>query len=115
MDTKDKFIEMNVESTYGMVDGQKPPDTNDLADQVKKLQERVDYLMEKRITQVDFVPGSVRTRSMGEANLWVRGGLEANLPTAGEGTTNGYALYFCTDSKKLKIWTGTAWVSTTLA
>lgn len=83
-------------------------------DELKKLRMDVDFLLQKRITQVDIVPAVIKTRHMGEANLWVRGGLEANLPTTGEGTSNGYAMYFCTDSKKLKIWTGSAWASTTL-
>lgn len=72
--------------------------------ELKDLRADVDFLLQKRITQVDIVPAVIKTRHMGEANLWVRGGLEADRPTIGEGTTNGYALYFAYDTNKIWVW-----------
>lgn len=89
-------------------------DAEDLQDTLDQLQKDVDFLMSKRIRQVDIVPDSVKQRAMGESNRWVRGGLEADLPVMGEPTSNGFAAYFATDTNKLWIWNGTAWVSVTL-
>lgn len=58
----------------------------------------------KRITQEQVIPGSIKMRAMGEANRFVRGGLAANRPTAGETTSDGLAFYYETDTKKLKIY-----------
>ena len=87
----------------------------DIQDRFEALEDKVRFLMEKRIIQADIVPGAIKQRAMGESNLWVRGGLEADKPTTGEGTANGYAMYFATDTLKLYCWTGISWKSTTLS
>lgn len=84
------------------------------AKRLDELQKQVDYLLQKRITQVDVVPGSIKQRAMGEANLWVNAGLAADLPSEGLPTAEGTSIYFETDTGVLNIWNGTAWLSTTL-
>lgn len=91
-------------------------DSNKLLQLISDITERLSNLETARIHQSDIVNGAVKQRHMGEANRFIRSGLEANLPTEGEGTNaNGTACYFCTDSNKLKIWNGDSWVSTTLS
>jgi hypothetical protein len=82
---------------------------DDLQEQVRKLEEKVEFLMLKRMTQVDYVPGSIKQRHI-EANI-IFFGLEADLPDGSTGTK----AYFCTDSFKLKLWTGALWKSATLS
>jgi hypothetical protein len=89
---------------------------NKLLQLMSDFAERLSNLENARIHQSDIVPDAVKQRHMGEANRFIRSGLEKDLPIEGEGTSsNSTAYYFCTDSNKLKIWNGTSWVSTTLS
>lgn len=67
-----------------------------------------------RVLQQDLVPDVVKTRHMGEANRFIFSGLEADRPTGAQ-FHNSATVYFATDTNKLFIWTGTVWVSATLA
>ena len=87
----------------------------ELKKQIKDLQQKVEDLTNKRITQSNLLPDVVKQRHIGEGVRYLRSGLEANLPTSGEEPMQGSAVYFCTDSKKLKIWDGSVWKSTTLS
>lgn len=91
-----------------------PDDIKDILKKLDDLQKDVDFLRNKRITQVDVVPDSIKQRAMGESNRWVRGGLAADRPTMGEPTTNGYALYWAYDTGVLSIWDSTQWLDVTL-
>jgi len=86
----------------------------DIEERLKKLEKQVNFLSEKRITQVDVLPQVIKTRHMGEANRYIYFGLEADLPT-GFNFNNSTLAYFAYDTDKLYLYNGTAWVSTTLA
>lgn len=85
-----------------------------LSSQISQIRDDVQYLMDKRLIQQDIVPDIIKTRHMGEGNRYMYSGLEANRPT-GNLFGNSTTIYFATDTKKLWIWTGTVWVSVTLA
>ncbi len=87
---------------------------DDFKKQLKELSQKVENLTTRRIKQQDILPGSVKQTHISEGVKFIRSGLEADLPTNGEDTANGSAFYWCTDSFKLKIWTGTEWKSATL-
>ena len=72
-------------------------------DRLKKLEDTVRFLTEKRIAQVDILPDSVKMRHVGEGVRFIRGGATASKPTKGEGVMQGYAIYFDTTAKKLYI------------
>lgn len=87
-----------------------------IKEQLKDALSDIQDLKEKRISQASIPPQTVKQRHLGEGPMFIRAGLEADLPTIGENTTsNSTAIYFCTDSFKLKIWTGSSWKSTTLS
>lgn len=70
----------------------------------------------KRMGQQLVRPSIIKQVNISEGPRFVRSGLEANLPTVGEATTpSSSAIYFATDTNKLYIYNGTAWVSTTLS
>ena len=81
---------------------------------LEKLRQDVDLLMQRRLTQVDYTSGSVKQRSMGEANLWVNGGVSTSRPAQPPKTSQGTAIWFSTDTNVLSIWNGVAWKNTTL-
>lgn len=81
---------------------------------VQKLEQQFEKLSNKRITQDQYLPGSIKTRAMGESNLYVYSGLAADRPTAGNIVTNSTSIYFSTDTGILAIWNGTAWKTVTL-
>lgn len=85
----------------------------DLAKQIKDLKREVDMLKQRRIYQQSIVPDAIKMRHLGEANRYIWAGLEADLPT-GVSVTSSVVAYFCTDTFKLKIWTGSAYKSVTL-
>jgi len=87
----------------------------DLNKQIEELTKKVERLEQKRVFQQDVVPGAIKMRAMGEGSRFMRGGLEADLPTVGENATDSVAYYFATDTDKLYIFNGTAWVSATLS
>jgi len=90
--------------------------TNKLIQVISDLSERLSNLENARIHQSDIPPATIKQRHLGDGNRFIRSGLEANLPTSGEGTSiNSTAYYFCVDSNKLKIWNGVNWVSVTLS
>jgi len=75
-------------------------------DRLKKLEDNVRFLMEKRIGQVDILPDAIKMRHVGEGIRFIRGG--KSKPTKGEGTMQGYALFYDTTAKKLYIWNSDA-------
>lgn len=89
----------------------------DFQNQIDNLKKEINNLKVKRIYQEDITPQSIKNRAQGEPNTYVYSGLEANLPTTGvslKTTGLGCSIYWCTDSFKLKIWTGSVWKSVTL-
>ena len=86
-----------------------------MEDRLKKLEDRLDQLENRRIFQQMIVPDAIKMRHMGEANRFVRSGLSADRPTVGETGTDSSACYFATDTDTLYIYNGTAWVGTTLS
>jgi hypothetical protein len=79
-----------------------------------QLQADVELLKQRRLTQVDYTNGSVKQRHMGEANIWVNGGLSTARPATPNKTSQGTAIWFSTDTNVLSIWNGVAWKNTTL-
>lgn len=86
----------------------------DFKKEIEDLKKEVQALKERRIIQSMILPDVVKMRHMGEANRYIWAGLESELPPGGS-VTNSVIAYFCTDSFKLKIWTGTAYKSVTLS
>ena len=79
-----------------------------IEDRLKSLEDDVRFLMEKRISQVDVLPGAIKERHVSEGVRFVRGGATADKPTTGEGTMQGYAMFYDTTAKKLYIWNSEA-------
>ena len=85
-------------------------------DETEKIKKDIEELKERRIHQSQIPPGTIKQRHMGSGPMFIRAGLEAQLPSMGEDTApDSTAIYFCTDSGKLKIWDGSEWLSTTLS
>lgn len=87
---------------------------NELIKTIDKLKQKINLLEQKRIYQQDIVPDGVKQRHMGEGNRYIWAGLEADLPD-GASVTSSVVAYFCTDTFKLKIWTGDTYKSVTLS
>lgn len=80
------------------------------------LKQDVEDLKQRRVHQSSIPPATIKQRHMGQGPMFIRAGLEANLPTSGDKTdSNSTAIYFCTDTFKLKIWNGLVWKSVTLS
>jgi hypothetical protein len=87
-----------------------------IANRITQLEKTVASLVAKRTQQLDVAPNAIKQRHLGESNIYIRTGLDANLPAVGETTTTGSnGIYFATDSFKLYIWTGVAWKHVTLS
>ena len=86
-----------------------------MEDRIKKLEDRLDQLENRRIFQQMIVPDAIKMRHMGEANRFFRSGLSADRPTVGETGTDSSAAYFATDTGVLSVWDGSAWLETTLS
>lgn len=112
---QDPYKNRVIQAEYARVESDEKPDIATMAEEIRKLQEKVGFLMQKRIGQVDIIPDSIKMRHIGEGVRFIRSGLEADLPATGESALQGSAFYWCTDSFKLKIWTGTVWKSATLS
>lgn len=82
-------------------------------EEIKKIQKQIDELKTRRVSQSSVEPGAIKQRHLGESNQYIWAGLEADLPTGAQVTSSTVA-YFCTDTFKLKIWTGTVFKSVTL-
>jgi len=78
---------------------------------IRELSRRIESLEGRRLFQQDYINDSIKSRHIGEGVRFVRSGLEAKLPTAEE-PMQGQPVYWATDSKKLYIYTGSAWVKT---
>lgn len=74
---------------------------------INKIQAMIDDTV-ARLTQNGLLPKSIKQRHI-EGDLIFRG-LAADLP---DGTTH-VKCYFATDTGVLSIWSGTAWLTTTL-
>lgn len=80
------------------------------------LKQDVEDLKQRRVHQSSIPPETIKQRHIGEGPRFIRAGLEADLPDSGDNTAdNSTAIYFCTDTFKLKIWTGISWKSVTLS
>ena len=85
-----------------------------LEDRVKKLEQEIEKLRTRRTSQADYIPDSIKQRHIGEGVRFIQAGLEADRPSANI-PMQGQQIYFCTDSFKLFVYTGTAWKSVTLS
>lgn len=72
-----------------------------------EIERLIEEKIKKVMGQIDYLPDSVKQRHVGEGVRYLRAGTAANRPTSGE---KAGATYFETDTNKLKIWNGTAWV-----
>jgi len=88
---------------------------NDLQKQIDELKKEVEALKNKRIGQLDILPDAIKMRHLGEGSRFIRSGLEADMPTVGESATDSVTVYYATDTEKLYVYNGGAWVSTTLS
>jgi hypothetical protein len=84
-----------------------------MEERIKKLEERMKNLEQKRVSQLDIAPGQVKNAAMGEANSWFLAGLAADLPI-GAVVTSSVTYYFATDTNTLYIWNGNAYKSVVL-
>ena len=86
-------------------------------DKLKELEERIAKLETKRVLQQDILPDVVKMRHIGEGVRFIRGGITADKPTAGEEPMQGNAVFYDETAEKLYIWNRTsgAWVSVSLS
>lgn len=75
-----------------------------LEDKIKKLEQEVEKLKTRRTSQADYIPDSVKMRTIGEGVRYLRDGITANKPTEGEVPMQGAAVYYDRTAKKLYIW-----------
>lgn len=87
-----------------------------LSKEVDKLKKELDALKTRRITQDMILPGVVKMRHMSEGNRFVRGGTTSKKPSEGESTTDGFAIYYDSDTNDLYVYNSVsgAWKSVTL-
>ena len=85
-----------------------------LEERIKVLEQKIEELESRRIRQEMILPSVIKARHIGAGVRFIRSGLAADIPTTGEGAEQGSAIYFETDTNKLKVWNGTAWVEETL-
>lgn len=89
----------------------------DLQAQIDELKKEIELLKQRRLYQMDFTPGSVTNRAMGQPNSYVFSGLSTNRPTTGVSLKNaglGCSIWWSTDTHVLSIWDGTQWRTQTL-
>lgn len=84
---------------------------DDLKKRIEKLESEVEKLKTRRISQADVIPDSIKERHVGEGVRFIRTGVTADLPTAGEEPMQGAAIFYDQTTKKLYIWnrTNQAW------
>ena len=78
-------------------------------ERIQKLEEKVRFLMDKRVGQVDILPDSVKQRHIAEGVRYVRGGVTAGKPTTGESPMQGIPIYVDTTASRVYFWNGSAW------
>lgn len=86
----------------------------DLKKQLEELKRKVQFLENKRITQQQIVPDSIKSRAMGEPNRFFLSGVAADRPSP-HTVTGGVTYYFATDTNTLYVYNGTAWKSVLLS
>ena len=88
----------------------------ELQDKIKDLEDRIRTLEGKRIFQQDLMPDVIKMRHIGEGVRFIRGGITANKPTAGEKPLQGNAIYYDETTNKLYVWNTVSglWKSATL-
>ena len=64
-----------------------------------------------RLSQLDYLPKSVKARHLESGLFGVKVGLEEQLPA--DGST--YSFFFAVDTAKMYAWTGAEWLSSTFA
>lgn len=79
------------------------------AELIKGLMRRIEFLEQKRIYQMDIMPGVVQRRHIKDKVIVF--GLAADRPTD---DTTGVSVFFATDTNVLSCYNGAAWVSETL-
>lgn len=80
-------------------------------EEIKRLvEEEVSIRIREVVTQSQILPGTVKQRHV-DGTIIIRG-LAADRPSDGDASKTW--AYFATDAGVLSIWTGSAWLSTTL-
>lgn len=79
-------------------------DIESLLKEIKKLQERVNLLEQKRVYRQDIAPDAVLMRHVGEGVRFIRDGTTADLPTEGEEPSQGAAVYFDYETNIFYVW-----------
>jgi len=81
-------------------------------DDLTQIKQRLDALEMRRVHQSDIPPSTIKQRHMGQGNRFIRSGLEADLPSSGEGTSdNSSPVYYATDTGIIYTWNGSMWLS----
>jgi len=88
-----------------------------LKEEIRKLNDRIEFLEIKRLTQDSYLPDSIKQRHVGEGVRFIRGGITADKPTEGEVPMQGIAAYYDVTTKKLYLWntTNSEWDEVQLA
>jgi hypothetical protein len=79
-------------------------DNDKLNLRIRELEERLAKLETRRILQQDIINDVVKMRHIGEGVRYIRGGVTADKPTAGEKPMQGNAVYYDETAKVLYIW-----------
>lgn len=84
-------------------------DNSKLSETVADLLKRIKVLEQRRIYQQDIPSDVVKQRHVGEGVRFIRSGLASARPDEGEGTLQGSAFFFATDTGILSVWNGSVW------
>lgn len=86
-----------------------------MEDRIKKLEQEVEFLKQRRVSQSDIIPQAVKLRHLGEGVPYIQSGLAANRPTSGAVVTSGYTIWWSYDTHVLSVWDGSQWRTVTLS
>lgn len=88
----------------------------ELRQELEKLKKEIEILKQRRVSQSDVIPSTIKSRHIGEGVPYLLTGLATDLPA--EGFLNAdiatTSVYFAYDTDTLYIWNGSAWVSEVL-
>lgn len=79
---------------------------------LKQIDELIKKSLSARQPSINTGNDTVKARHIGEGVRFIRSGVAASRPTAGE---RSGAIYFATDTFVLSVYTGSAWKTTTLS
>lgn len=77
---------------------------------LKDLEQEVDRLRQQRVSQTGIIPDQIKMRHIAEGVRYLRSGVAADRPTAGETPLQGSPVYFATDTGILSLWNGNEWI-----